>query len=429
MPVTGPRGDATGAKEAGYMERQTQEQPEPALRDASQGTRSDRVDVADAMAGAGVPAGVGAVVEPAVRQEPNVPNVPNVPHAPRMRRTAAEALVDRLSSIEVGDGTAHERMVVFPVFAVGGSGGAPALVYRTLEQAIADGSVEVTEQASATVPELTMRNKGATMVFILDGEEIIGGQQNRIVNASFLVGGDSTVPLPVTCVEHGRWHSTSRAFSSGESSYHSLRGEKYAQVSDSLRRRGSHTSDQSAVWSSVERKAMLAGAASPTGAMHEIYASRGQSLTGYLAAFPYVDGAIGFAVALGGVMAGADLFDAPATAAALWPKLLRSYAMDALDSGDGGAVERERAARLFERARGGRAETFPSIALGEDVRVEGDGVIGGGLVYDEVPVHITLFRTHDASASQPDRMTSSSQRRDAYLRRAQQRPHEDNQTE
>jgi hypothetical protein len=63
-----------------------------------------------------------------------------------------------------------------------------------------------------------------------------------------------------------------------------------------------------------------------------MYQSRGGSLDEYLHAFPYIAGAIGFAVALGGRMAGADLFDQPESAQALWPKLLRSYALDAMDA-------------------------------------------------------------------------------------------------
>jgi hypothetical protein len=382
------------------MNRQAHERPE----EAPQGAQMDVVDatgVVDAV----------AVVELDERQ---------APQPPRVRRTAAEILFGRLSMIEVGGGTTHERMVVFPIFAPGaGAGGAP-LRYRTLEQAIADSSVEVTEQASATVPELVLHNKGAVMIFVLDGEEIIGGRQNRIVNASFLVGANATVALPVTCVEHGRWHSTSRTFASGESTYHSLRSEKFAQVSASLRDTGRHSSDQGAVWDSVARKAMVAGAASPTGAMNEIYQSRGDSLTGYLGAFPYVAGAIGFAVALGGQMAGADLFDQPATAEALWPKLLRSYALDALDTPEGATVERRQATRLFEQTRGAHAETYPSLALGEDVRFDGEGVVGGGLVYEETPLHVTLFRAQGASATQPSTMTRASQRRQAYLQRSQQ---------
>jgi hypothetical protein len=302
---------------------------------------------------------------------------------------------------------------------------ASPLRYRPLEPALADGSVEVMEQASATVPELVLRNKGDVMIFVLDGEEIIGGLQNRVVNASFLVGATATVPLPVTCVEHGRWHSASRTFSSGEATYHSLRSEKFAQVNESLRRGARHTSDQGAVWHSVAAKAMVAGAASPTGAMHEIYDSRRGSLETYLNAFPYVAGACGVAVALGGSLAGADLFDQPETAQALWPKLLRSYAMDALDSPEAAPVAREGAARLFELAREARAETYPSIALGEDVRFEGQELVGGGLVYDETPVHISLFGATGAPASRSSTMARASQRRQAYQQRSQPaNPHE-----
>jgi hypothetical protein len=334
------------------------------------------------------------------------------------RRTAVEVVLDRLTALDVGESTVHERMVVFPLFAPNLTS---ALRYQTLEQAIAQGAVEVTEQPSATVPELLLRNKGEVMIFVLDGEEIIGGRQNRIVNASFLVAAQSTTHLPVTCVEQGRWHSTSHGFSSGESTYHSLRREKFAQVRASLAATGRHSSDQGAVWNSVERKAMISGVESTTGAMHEIYQSRSVSLDGYLRAFPYPAGAVGFVVALGGRMAGADLFDQPATAEALWPKLVRSYALDALDATEGGAVERARAVRLIERTHGARGETYPSLALGEDVRFDGDGVVGGGLVYNETPVHISLFRSHGASDSTSSTMARASQRRNALMQRPQQR--------
>jgi hypothetical protein len=78
--------------------------------------------------------------------------------------------------------------------------------------------------------------------------------------------------------------------------------------------------------------------------------------------------------------------------------------------------------RLIERARAARCETYPSLALGQDVRFEGDHVIGGGLVYQETPIHITLFSTDDASASRPSAMARASQRRQAYARPAATSP-------
>jgi hypothetical protein len=259
-------------------------------------------------------------------------------------------------------------------------------------------------------------------VLVLDGEEIIGGMQNRIVIASFLVGAHTTLPIPVTCVEHGRWHPASaseRSFSSGESTYYSLKREKHAQVHASLRSSGAHTSDQGAVWNAIAERQTASRVASSTGAMHDIYTSRRESLEEYLRAFPYVENAVGFAVALGGGMAGADIFDQPATARTLWPKLVRSYALDALDAAEGGTVARDRADRLLERTRDARCETFATLGLGEDVRLEGDGVIGGGLVYDETPIHITLFRTHEGDTSAQSSMISrASLRRTNFMQRS-----------
>lgn len=40
---------------------------------------------------------------------------------------------------------------------------------------------------------------------MLEGEQIIGLKQNRIVNMSILIKENSELPVPVSCVEEGRW--------------------------------------------------------------------------------------------------------------------------------------------------------------------------------------------------------------------------------
>jgi hypothetical protein len=330
------------------------------------------------------------------------------------RRTAAQVILDQLASLRVGVGAAHAGMTVFPVFA--SSTTAPALRYRTLEQAIAEGAVEVVEQASATVPELTLRNKGDVMIFVLDGEEVIGGRQNRIVNASFLIAANSTVTLPVTCVEHGRWHDVSRVFASGESMPHTMRLAKHRQVSASLARMSRPIADQGATWDAIAEKQATTGTRSATGALHDIYQSQQERLSAWEQTFPYVPGAVGFIIGLGGQITGADLFDQPETTEALWPKLRRSYALDALEVTASAPIEQERAENLLARARGARCQVYPSLALGEDARFEGDGVFGGGLVYEETPIHVSLFRS-DEQARQTTRagmLARASQRRQHY---------------
>ncbi len=302
-----------------------------------------------------------------------------------------QAIVDGyLSGLKVGDGVSFDRMTLFPVFRPADS----PLRYRVLSDALADGSVEVRERPSATVPELWLVNRSDTMVLVLDGEEVVGGRQNRIVNASFLIGARSEVSIPVSCVEHGRWHDVAPRFDSGESMYFSLRREKEQQVRESLRTTGRATADQGAVWDAIAAKQRGTRTHSATGAMNDIYREKAKDLSDYERAFPGVEGAVGMAVALNGRMAGADLFDQPATAARLWQKLVRSYAMDALDGQKAEPVARERAERLLKRLVGARVESFPSIGLGQDLRLEGDRAVGSALVFEGIAVHLGIFRIH-----------------------------------
>ncbi|MDO8691660.1 MAG: hypothetical protein Q7R39_16925 [Dehalococcoidia bacterium] len=326
-------------------------------------------------------------------------------------------ILDWLSRLEVAEGRVHDRMVVFPVHSGGRGKRTGDLEYRTLSEAIAEGWVEVTERPSATVPDLVLRNRGRTMVLVFDGEEIVGGKQNRIVNASFLVAAESEVVLPVTCVEQGRWRDVSPSFASGESANFSLRREKSSQVAESLRTTGRPVADQSAVWEHLSALHVDSDTFSETGAMNDLYRSRGGSLSEYERGLPYCDEAIGMIVAINGNIAGAELFDQPRTARVLWTKLVRSYALDALAGPAGAPISRSRAIRLLERARGARFEACPSLALGEDVRLEGEGVTGAALVYQGTPVHVSLFRTHHSgrASAQATGIARASFRRQARM--------------
>lgn len=79
------------------------------------------------------------------------------------------------------------------------------LEYLLLDEALADGSIEVEEvDNSGSVPELKVINNSPQMVLILDGEELVGAKQNRIINTTILIQGKSTTVIPVSCVEQGR---------------------------------------------------------------------------------------------------------------------------------------------------------------------------------------------------------------------------------
>ncbi len=95
----------------------------------------------------------------------------------------------------------------------------------------------VTEVSEAgSVPFLKVANGANPPLLLLDGEELIGAKQNRILNTTVLVAAHTDVTILVSCVEQGRWGYRGRQFRPGDASlYASLRARKAAWVSQSVR--------------------------------------------------------------------------------------------------------------------------------------------------------------------------------------------------
>jgi hypothetical protein len=92
--------------------------------------------------------------------------------------------------------------------------------YLILEEAIQSGAFRITEVSeSGTVPRLRALNETTRPVFLLDGDQLIGAKQNRILNLSLMLGAKSESDIPVACVEAGRWRSQSREFAPCEEAY------------------------------------------------------------------------------------------------------------------------------------------------------------------------------------------------------------------
>ncbi|MCL5669876.1 MAG: hypothetical protein M1423_01030, partial [Acidobacteria bacterium] len=123
----------------------------------------------------------------------------------------------------------------------------------TLDEAIEKGDVRVGEVSEGgQVPFLQVENAGGNPVLILEGEELVGGKQNRIVNTSIIVLAGSVIKIPVSCVESGRWDNRRYDFESGKAIFRAKsRAIQKESVSFNIRLRGTFQSDQTAVWHEV----------------------------------------------------------------------------------------------------------------------------------------------------------------------------------
>ena len=235
-----------------------------------------------------------------------------------------------LAGITVGAEVRVDNLLMFPL--MGPS--AKAADYITLDDALAQNCSEITEVSEhGVVPELCVVNRGLKPTLIIDGEELVGAKQNRVVNLTILVAPNSRLTIPVSCVEAGRWRAKSKAFvAAPRAQYADGRAKRMAQVSRSMAHGGTRVSDQSAVWADIADKSARMHSSSPTSAMEQIFTDHSTSIDAYVIGCAPLPGQIGALFAIGDRIVGFDLFDDAATFRKLLPKLVRSYAVDAIDA-------------------------------------------------------------------------------------------------
>jgi hypothetical protein len=310
-----------------------------------------------------------------------------------------QAIIDFVSHLKVGTPAAHLNLAVFPI--VDGSGAPPD--YLTLDEALARKTASVTEVSTgASVPELRFVNSGDRRVFLLDGEELIGAKQNRVLNLSIMVAAGKIIVIPVSCVERGRWAYRSREFrSSPQAHYAEGRAKRVRQVTYSMMSSGERRSDQGEVWRDIDLKFARFKEHSSTDSMAEMYESAAAALEEYVRSAAPAPGQVGAVFAVDGLLVGLDLFDSPETLRKLLPKLVRSYALDALGelrSRDTKTAEfpmpsQVDAEAFLRSVTTAEARAFPGTGEGEDVRLSGQGISGAALVVDGRVVHLSVFRS------------------------------------
>lgn len=171
---------------------------------------------------------------------------------------AGAELVAWLGTLRLAMPRRSGSLAVVPVY---GGERPTSAAYCTLVAALAAGEASITELASASVPTLRVLNYGARPVLILDGEEVVGGWQNRVVNTTLLVPPKTAFDLPVSCIEHGRWHEMRATFEPGEAVHPSLRRQKAEQVTASFHVAAQPQADQGAVWAEVAARHRRTGRA------------------------------------------------------------------------------------------------------------------------------------------------------------------------
>jgi len=124
----------------------------------------------------------------------------------------AKVIVDEAATeplpLQAGEAVVHRGISVTPLFPAAD----PVCAYVSMAQASAQGFTVKEVDDAGDVGEIVVVNPTADRVLLYDGEEIAGAKQDRIINVAVLVEAGATVPVPVSCIEVGRWRYESDEF-------------------------------------------------------------------------------------------------------------------------------------------------------------------------------------------------------------------------
>jgi hypothetical protein len=306
-----------------------------------------------------------------------------------------------ISALEFGKIQVHENMAVFPVFSP--ADGSPE--YMSLKEALAGGKLVITEVSEGgQVPNLKVSNKADIPVLLLDGEELAGAKQNRVLNTTILVKPNTELVIPVSCTEHGRWSYASRKFSdSGVMMAAKMRAMKAVDLNMNLDSRREFSSDQGAVWDGIAEMSQKLNVVSRTGAMNDAFEQKKADLSRYIKAFVCDPRQKGMVVFIGGRAIGLDFLSRESVFGSLFPKLVKSYAMEALIAvlentvkPASGEPDAEKARSFLAEAAYCEEKSYDSVGMGVDFRYTGKEIVGSALCVDVAIVHMVFFRAEES---------------------------------
>jgi hypothetical protein len=302
-------------------------------------------------------------------------------------------LKDYLSKIEIGERQQFKNIAVVPLFYAD----AGKVDYLTLKEALDKKVISVNEvSAGGSVPELVVDVNADVNVLILDGEELFGAKQNRILNSSVILWGKSRTTVPVSCTEQGRWRHVSKSFyDSDHVANYPVRMAKHVSVSHSLRARQGYRSDQGEVWAGISDLQMKANVQSSTFAMRDVYESKKSELDGYLKMFEHRPGQRGLLVFINGEVVGLDIVSRDSAYRVYHDKLLRSYCIDAVyrSKQDNREPDSAKAKEFLETVSNCNQSEYKSVGRGDDHRFEGKGFTGAALEVGGEVLHLTFLST------------------------------------
>lgn len=255
------------------------------------------------------------------------------------------------------------------------------------------GLAEVKECEMSTVNTLVVVNKSVNPLLLVDGEEIVGGDQNRIVSATVLVAPQSEMKIPVNCTEHGRWRYE-REFI--HSDYMANSRTRFAKAHS----RYTHENRQSAVWRSIGELEDSRNFHSATSAMTESYDNIKDELD--VSEFKIISGQTGILIIIDGKIKGFELFFNSEIYSEYHEKILKSYLIDADISDSTFAINIDEAKNYIADAIDSEFKQIQKTGMETPYEFKNENGLGTVYSYQDEIIHLSYFSNAENVASESE---------------------------
>ena len=262
---------------------------------------------------------------------------------------------------------------------------------------IATDDLIVSELESASVPQIQVHNPTDNPLLIPAGKVLSGGRQTRTVNVSILVAAGSTIIIPVSCVEAGRWHGQRRFEDSKRFASRRVRMDMQRGVARNVKNLRTKMSDQGAVWDSIDAELISRHLSSDT--KNFLFAE--ESLNDEKRRFAAVQELLnegpepqqnGIAIAQGDDIVSVEMFASPDALKSSYEALIRSAIFDAPDKKVKSPSE-DAVQAFLDQILSAETTEATGVGLGTEYHIENDKFVAHALAYEGKFLHANAFAT------------------------------------
>jgi len=288
--------------------------------------------------------------------------------------------------LEVGKPLSYRNLTIVPVYF---SKSQDKTEYITLEDALKQNWIEITEMEGGRVPQVRITNNSKHMIYLMGGEILTGCKQDRILAGDILLApGTKDLLVPVFCVEQGRWNFTSANFYSKENlGTFKLRSAAQTKA----------PSAQSEIWNQIASENRKMGVASDSSAYQAAYDKEENKaeiarIEQTFQNVPHLyEDTTGVIIGLAGRIVSADIFANEDLFKKQWPKILKSSALSSISCNLAGSITQKEAVELLQKFFDLNYTQKPGLDLGIEYTYTDQSLNISSLIHKNKVVHLAGF--------------------------------------